>query len=349
MRLKTFVFLICVAAVSCAYSHDFSSMVNGQRLYFDITNKSKNTVAVTYPGSIKDKKTSDVKGSLDIPSKVKYDNKVYAVTAIGPKAFAGAKGLKGISIPSGVTSIGDFAFENCDSLESVVFPGNPVVIGQGIFFNDRAVSNVTIGSDWIAIDYSMFRWSDSLKTINVPAKISKIQGVKKLKHLNAITVDANNRKFSSSDGMLFNKEGTILFACPRAYKGDLCVKDGTEKIQEGALIDCTEITSLVFPESLESVSFRETSRMKRLKSITMKGGNPVITGFFDGKGKFLFQLADKNTTIIVPASAKDKYMEVLATEPGEYRESPNGIPYMVTPTEIPAKKSIKGLKNIIKK
>ncbi len=275
MKLKHLILGPLMLAGVGAEAHDFTATVNGQRLFFEITNKSKKTVAVTFGGSIADRKVPELAGVVEIPAKVRHDNIVYEVTSIGQKAFADAHRLKGIVIPSGVESIGDFAFEDCDSLTSVVFPGKPVSLGQGVFFKCTAISDVTIGSDWKSVNFTMFRWSDRLTSITIPAKIEKIQGVKKLAALCRIQVDPNNARFSSDNGMLYSKDGSILYACPRACKGTVVVKGGTSKVLPGALTDCAGVTAIDLPATLESISFRETSRMKGLQTIILRGESPA--------------------------------------------------------------------------
>lgn len=348
MKTRLIILAMCMLAGAVASAHDFSATIDGKRLYFEITSKVKKTVAVTFGGSAADRKAPETEGTVEIPAKVKHNNVVYQVDAIGAKAFAGAARLKGVVIPSGVESIGDFAFEGCDSLTNVVFPGNPVKFGQGVFFNCPCVSAVTIGSDWKAVDLTMFRWSKELKSIAIPAKVEKIQGLKKLKCLAEVSVDANNAKFSSADGLLYSKDGSVLYACPRAYSGKVTVNEGTAKVLDGALIDCTGVTTIDLPASLREVSFRETSRMPGLEYIAMRGDKPIFTGYIGGSGKFLFQIANPKAQIIVPAAAKPFYEIVLADEPGEYSEKRDGVPYMVTASELPTKKSIKGVKNFEK-
>lgn len=345
MKLRTILLGICLFAGVGAYAHDFTATVDGQRLYFDITSKTKKTVAVTFNGSIADKKAPELSGTVEIPSKVKHEDVVYEVKEIGPKAFANANRLKGIVMPTGVDEIGDFAFENCDSLQNVIFPGNPVKLGQGVFFKCPSIASVTIGSDWKTVDFAMFRWSDLLTSLSIPARVEKIQGIKKLKGLVSVNVDPNNRKFSSADGMLYSKDGLTFYACPRAYKGKVSLKEGVTKILDGSLIDCVGVTAISFPASVRNVSFRETSRMEGLEYIVMRGEKPIDTGFINGTGKFLFLLANPATEIIVLSSAKKAYTEALATEAGEYAETADGIPYTVIVAELPTKKSIKGVKN----
>lgn len=348
MKIRTLLIALCLLVGAGVSAHDFSATVNGQRLYFTITNKAKKTVAVTYHGSIADQKHPVLSGTVEIPAKIRYNNVVYEVNAIGPKAFAHAQRLKGIVIPSGVETIGDFAFEHCDSLTSVVFPGNAVSLGQGIFFDCPAIAQVSIGSDWKSIDFAMFRWSRALTTVSIPAKVEKVQGVKKLKHLVAIVVDPNNARFSSVDGMLYNKDGSVYYACPRAYKGKVVIKEGVRSILSGALIDCVEVMAIDLPASVQQVSFRETSRMQALEYVVMRADKPIDTGYLHGTGKLLFQLANPKAQLIVPASSRKLYEQALASEAGEYAETTDGVPYTVSLAELPVKKNLKGVKNFNK-
>lgn len=344
MKLKIAIVSLFLAGVLTAAAHDFSVVVGGQELYFNITDKNKKTVSVTYKGKISDKVEPAVSGKIEIPSKVRTDREVYTVTGIGPKAFANARKLTGINIPAGVTVIGDFAFEGCDSLQSIMFPDNDIKFGEGVFFKCVSIKDVALGIDWKSVDLTMFRWSKQLKNIIITPKIVQIKGAKKLKYLETFTVDASNKVFSSYEGLLYNREGTTLYACPRSYVGAVKVKESTQIVNNGALIDCVNVSEIDFPASLNTVSFRETSRMKHLKNITMHRSEPLKNAFLKGIGYFLFQVANPKVTIFVPAEDKAAYMDSLATETGEYSETPGGVPYVVTSEQMPAKKNIKAVK-----
>ncbi|MBQ3898615.1 MAG: leucine-rich repeat domain-containing protein [Lachnospiraceae bacterium] len=55
------------------------------------------------------------------------------VTAIGKKAFLGAKTLTKISLPKAVISIGDYAFASCSSLKELEIPCGRIEYGIGVF------------------------------------------------------------------------------------------------------------------------------------------------------------------------------------------------------------------------
>ena len=342
--------VVIAAGAIPATAHDFTATVEGQTLYFNIVNKKERKVAVTFCGSISDHVPSVVRGTLVIPTTVKDGTVPYTVTAVGPKAFANSADLEGVVFPTTVTSIGDFAFEGCNRLSKVIFPGRQVEMGQGTFFRCTSLSQLTFGSDWRVLDLAPYRWSDSLRTLVVPAKIERVQNLKSLRSLRSIEVDANNRRFSSHGGALYNKDGKTLYGVPRAYAGPLTIADGTTTVTEGAFVDCPGITQIVFPASLQSLSFRETANLLNLETLVMKGAEPVLNAIRGGKSYFLVELANPKARIVISKDAKKAYREALATEPGEYTQAgaSTPVPYAVPKQLMPTDKTFETVKNFAK-
>ena len=345
---KSILFCLLLLVCSLTQAHDFVVSLNGQNVYFSIKSKKNNTAVVTYRGSIAASTPTDYQGELIVPAKVKYDSIVYSVVGIGAKAFSGAEKLTGIVLPMGITSIGDFAFEGCTSLSKIVFSGNEVKFGQGVFFKCDKIQFVSLGSDWKSIDLQMFRWSDSLSTFAIPAKVEKIRNMKSLKGLESITVDANNEQFASVNGVLYNKNKEILYGCPRAYTGTLRVLEGTKKITSGALVDCVGISRADLPESLEYMSFREFRRMKSLQEIIFRRESPISTAMNKGTEVFLPQVANPEVQIIVPKKSQKIYQNALVKQEGEYTEIGGKIPFMIDANELPDATNVKGVKNFSK-
>lgn len=102
--------------------------------------------------------------------------------AIGIGGFYGAANLKEIKLDDALTDIKHDAFANCTSLVKVRLP--------------KRVKNITYHSSWD--ESGMFWGCTSLKEI---------------------TVDSQNKYFSSSKGILYNKSGKTLYRYPQAKKG----------------------------------------------------------------------------------------------------------------------------------
>lgn len=352
MKIKNICLIGWMACLGClpAAAHDFTATVNGQRIYFNITDKVNRTAEVTFKGSIADNPVCEAKGEIEIPASVRHHDAVYSITAIGPKAFSGAGELTGVILPPTVTRIGDFAFEGCPRLGKVVFPGGGVTLGQGTFFKCTALRDLSFGSDWKSIDFAPYRWSDSLRAVSIPAKVTKVQNLKSLRALRRVEVDANNARFSAADGVLYSKDGKTLYGVPRAYKGVLKIRGGVETVTRGSLVDCVGLTVIVFPATLKNLPFRETSRMTSLTEVIFKSTEPLLTATASGRSYFLLQVANPDVTVVVPKEAKKAYVKQWAVDPGEYTEIPaqGNIPYQVSAQQLPAAKNIRGVKNFDK-
>jgi len=347
---KFFVFLsIFLILFHCAQAHDFVVTLNKQNIYFSIISDEDKTAEVTYPGRIASLSPIKCSGEIEIPSKVRHNDSVYSIVAIGAKAFSGATNLTGIILPESITRIGDFAFEGCTSLKNVVFPHNSIEFGQGVFFKCTSINTVKIGRNWAEINLRMFQWSDSLKTITIPAKITKIRNLKSLKHLTEINVDSRNLNFSSVEGILYNKDTIVLYGCPRAYEKSIKVPEGTEKITQGAFIDCYKIRKIDLPQTLTSISFREFSRIQDLEEIVLRASDPIITAKELGKQEvFMLQVANNTVKLIVPKKSIKIYKKVIATNPGEYSEKDSDQLYTVSQEQILNQKNLTGVSNIEK-
>lgn len=345
MKTVRFITLAIVLLMcSAASAHDFTVTINGQKVYFKIKSKKNKTAEVTYNGSAADKKPTYYEGELSIPATVQHDNTIYTVVGVSAKAFSGADKLTGIILPMGIRTIGNFAFEGCTELSKIVFPGNRVRFGEGVFFKCNKIKNVTFGSDWNAVDLKMFRWSDSLTTVFIPAKMEKVRNMKSLKCLKSIHVDVNNTTFASVDGVLYNKDKSVLYGCPRAFTGNLKVADSVKTVMRGAFIDCKSIKAICLPAGLESMSFREFSRMAIIEEIVFLSETPLTTAVSDGKGVLLLQVANPEVQISVPKKAQKAYKEALAQKAGEYVETGGAVPYIVDADELPSVKNISVIK-----
>lgn len=151
-RLKILFTVLCALCSNMTFAHDFE--VGG--IYYNITDATNKTVAVTYKGIDYYSYSNEYTGSVVIPESVSYNGKVYSVTGIGDYAFYNCSGLTGIEIPNSVTSFGVGAFHGCSGLTGIVIPNCVTSIGISAFRGCSDLTSVTIPNSVTSIGYEAF-------------------------------------------------------------------------------------------------------------------------------------------------------------------------------------------------
>jgi len=189
-------------------------------------------------------------GDVVIPET--YNDK--PVTKIGDSAFFQTI-ITSVSIPASVTSIGGGAFGQCPNITSVTFaPGSKLeTIGGWAFQLNVNLTDITIPAGVKTIGYGSFTNCTSLKSINIPASVTEIEGEAFVRSTSLkINVDSGNPYYSSENGVLYNKDKTELISWPSA-SGSVVIPDGVKIIYGRAFSGCTSLTSVTIPSTVEEI------------------------------------------------------------------------------------------------
>lgn len=141
-------------------------------------------------------------------------------------------GLAGpYTFPASVTAIGDEAFTTADSLTNLSVPNGVTNIGQFAFSPCSRLANVSLGAGLISIADSAFIACSQLTNI---------------------TVDASNPNFSSTGGVLFNKNKSALLLCPQALTGAYSIPGSVVLIATNAF-SATSLSGITIPNGVASI------------------------------------------------------------------------------------------------
>lgn len=169
-----------------------------------------------------------------------------------------------------------------------------------------------------------FRDCTSLANITIPDSVTSIgnSAFSRCAYLACIDIDGANPSFSSLDGVLFNKNQSILIRYPagktadsytiptsvsdigvRAFGGctslsSIEIPDTVRSIGEASFDGCTSLASLAIPDGVTSTGFAAFSRCTSLTNVAIPGSVTFISSYS-------FQYCSNLTSIAIPAGVTD--------------------------------------------
>ena len=191
--------------------------------------------------------SSDISGSVVIPSMITHLDDTYYVVSIEGMAFYECRNLTSVTIPNSVTSIGGKAFYACSGLTSVTIGNSVTSIGYMAFNSCRSLTSITIPSSVVYIRSGAFNYCSNLSSINVAS---------------------GNTHYSSIDGVLYNYVQDTLIQCPCA-KTSVTIPNSVTSIGEEAFCGCTGLTSITIPSNITSIGDYAFCGCTGLTSITI--------------------------------------------------------------------------------
>ena len=182
--------------------------------------------------------------------------------------------IKTVSIADGVTSIGMYAFYNCKNMKDVTIPDSVSEIGPFAFIS-----------------------CESLRSVTIPAKVKNIgeSAFYVCTSMREILVDEANPYYSSLNGVLYNKDQTVLIQFPGGTDMGVTIPDTVQRIEEKAFwytyvsnviipegitkavfTGCARLTSMTLPSTIEEIDADMFRECERLQYVTIMSRDCVI-------------------------------------------------------------------------
>jgi hypothetical protein len=188
-------------------------------------------------------------------------------TSIENYVFQNCTSLTSITIPNSVTRIENDVFQGCTSLTAInVDTGNSYYSSQdGVLYNKSKTLLViypegktgafTIPDGVTGIEDKAFNGCANLTDITIPDSVTVIGELtfKYCASLTAINVNTGNSNYSSQDGVLYDKNKTLLIRYPARKTGAFIIPDGVTVIGNYTFYGCANLADLTIPNSVTTI------------------------------------------------------------------------------------------------
>lgn len=197
-----------------------------------------------------------------------------AYCSIGIGAFRNCNKMTKATIGDKITSIGNMAFAYCTNLKGInadkkiILPSELEIINNATFYNCEKLSGkIVIPRNVTTIKDQAFEGCRGIHSVEISTKLDTIS-------TSAFDRTHNFTRFfsSSSDhytihqGLLYSKNISVLYHCPKGYKGTCVVHRDTRVINNKAFNNCSNIQNIISNgiEEIKDFAFNGCTKLKRV-------------------------------------------------------------------------------------
>lgn len=218
------------------------------------------------------------------------------LTEIPDMAFYHCQALTSISLPDSVTVVGMEAFYQCPALDTVTLNEGLTTIEWGAFYGCSALSQITIPDSVTTIEGAAFTGCESLTSLHIPKNVSLLGSKNQYEGIAArcyamtdITVAEDNAYYSSEDGVLFNKDKTVLIQCPGGKTGTYRIPNGVTALADDSFQGCKQLTEIQIPDGITTLADYAFASCWSLNKITIPQS---VTAIQDGAFSYCYVMQE---------------------------------------------------------
>ena len=255
------------------------------------------------------------------------------ITALPTQAFYNSKNVEHLILPNTLITIGEEMFYQSD-LRSVVIPTNVTTVGYSAFKRCSSLTTVTfekesqlktIGGDYY---YGAFSDCTALTSIEIPASVETIGNTafSDCSSLATVTFEKGSRLKTIGNNAYYRCTSLTSIEIPASVEtiekkafmhcsslATVTFEKGSQlktiagDSYDGAFSDCTALTSIEIPASVETIEATAFKRCSKLATVTFEKGSQlkIIGGGYSSSyyyGAFLG--CSSLTSIEIPASVE---------------------------------------------
>ena len=164
--------------------------------------------------------------------------------------------ITSVVIEEGITSIGDHAFADCVNMRSITLPDSLISIGEYAFAYCQRLSVVLLPESVTYIGEYAFNYCNSLT---------------------GIYINENNANYTSDEqGVLYNKDKTVLIVAPGGISGVYFIPAGVTEIYNEAFYNCDSLAGIVIPEGVTIIGAYAFAYSDNFAEVTIPSSVTII-------------------------------------------------------------------------
>ena len=224
------------------------------------------------------------------------------IVSIGKSAFYNCTNLSSVFIPASVSYIGESAFMGYNlsykvdsantafsSSDGILFdksqttlirypnnkygaysiPSTVKTLSNLAFFACNNLSDITLPLSLTSLGNQAFSYCKGISTIFIPSSVTTMGSYTFLSSSCQFSVDENNPNFSGIDGLLFNKNKTVLMQCPTSKIGSYIIPSSVTSISYMGFQDCISLTAITVPPTVTNLVYSVFKNCSGLTSFTI--------------------------------------------------------------------------------
>jgi len=265
------------------------------------------------------------------------------VTSIGSAAFYQNFTLTSVTIGTNVASLADNAFFYCPALAGVSIPASVTNIGLAPFVDCKSLTVIAVATnnlDFVSTNQVLYNKARTsliqfpggvTGSYNIAAAVTNVGEAFVGATLSAITVDAGNAYYASTNGVVLDKSRTYLFTYPGGLVGGYTIPASVTTIVSAAFEYSAGITNVSIGTNVTSIGQNAFYDCANLLTITVNPTNQ----YYSSVNSVLF---DKHQTDLIqyPSGLAGSYIvpgTVTNIETGAFGDSA-GLVSVVIPDSV---------------
>ena len=186
---------------------------------------------------------------LIIPDSVKF----ISANALNPLMYC-----KEISFGKKIAGLNSEMFRDCVNLESIsVSKENPDYTSVDGVLYDKGETKL--------IAYPVLKEG----TYNVPATVTDIDDYLMSHSVENCVFNSNKSLFVKEDGVIYNKDKTMVFSCDNEKSGEYVMPNTVETIAPGAFEYCKNLTSVTVSDKVTEIVYKSFYGCEKLSTVTL--------------------------------------------------------------------------------